>query len=185
MSNPSTSNPPAAAAQVPKCLCSIDVHTGTLVFGVVQAAFDVLKLLEFVVLQSSSSGGWMRGVTAATMLLSLAASLGLLYGNRTRRVDFYWPFLIVQGFYVFSVGFVTCLLAVFTVSSALNGLPEGQMMSWPLLLLFWAVLLLVLPLHTYVGCYVVNRSRQQLAAENAKENKGEAPANAPVPTEKA
>ncbi|KAI6198365.1 hypothetical protein M3Y99_01880400 [Aphelenchoides fujianensis] len=145
MSPPSTSTPPAAAAQIPKCLCSIDVHTGAFVIGVLQAVVDVLKLLEFFVLQSNSAGGWMRGVTAATMVLSLAACLGLLFGNQTRRVDFYWPFLIVQGFYVFSVSFVTCLLAVFTVSSAVNGLPEGQAISWPILLLYWAGLLIALP----------------------------------------
>ncbi|KAI6230631.1 hypothetical protein M3Y99_01042700 [Aphelenchoides fujianensis] len=172
MFRPSISSAPvAAAAQPPKCLGPIDVHTATLLFAIVQLAFDFLKLLELFVLLPAEGNGWLKVGAMLVILLSIGVSGGLLYGNQTRQADFYWPFLLLQGFYVYSLAVVTCLLGIFTVSWALNGLPEDQMMSWPLLLLSWAVLLLVLPLHTYVGCYVVNRSRQELAAEDAVQPK--------------
>ncbi|KAI6221919.1 hypothetical protein M3Y99_01523900 [Aphelenchoides fujianensis] len=190
MSRPSTSSAPAAAAaaQTPKCLCSIDVHTATLLFGVVQLSFDCFKLLEFFVLLSGESSALLKAVAMVVILLSIGVSAGLLYGNRKGNADFYWPFLLLQGFYVYALGVVACLLVIFTFSSALNGLPEGQMMSWPMLVLYWAVLLFVLPLHAYVGCFVVNRSRQVLAGEveHAAQPKRAAPAIPPlVRTEKA
>ncbi|KAI6222307.1 hypothetical protein M3Y99_01514600 [Aphelenchoides fujianensis] len=182
MSRPSTSTPPAAtaAAHTPKCLGPIDVHTGTLLFGVLQLSLDLLKLVEFFVLVSGEGSALLKVGAMVMILLSIGASAALLHGNRTRQADFYWPFLILQGFYVYSLVVVTCLLGVFTVTSALNGLPEGQVASWSVLALYWAALLLVLPLHAYVGCFVVNRSRQLLVAEDAPQPKRAAPAIPPL-----
>ncbi|KAI6190852.1 hypothetical protein M3Y97_00163900 [Aphelenchoides bicaudatus] len=109
------------------CLCGVHVHAATRVIAIAFIALSSIAFLNDIigyVRQSQPATVVLYGIFGNVLVCSF--NIFLLYGNTTKRENFYWPFIV---FHILSVilGFIVAgLLLIFgtTIFSVIESLPK-------------------------------------------------------------
>ncbi|KAI6209969.1 hypothetical protein M3Y96_00277300 [Aphelenchoides besseyi] len=140
----------------------------TLIFGLLCVFVDLSKLFRIVwMIVNEERLSWSTIMLANFIVASIAATIVLIYANRSAKPQLYWPFVFFQGFYVVFLTTCSIFSFAFLTAGAIRGDDHLQEIGATKLMVFayWLVVTIFATVHFYFGIVVVDRSRRMHNAE--------------------